>query len=86
MNLNSRLSKLETGQGLSTVSMVIVAEDQADFDRQFEDAFLAVLAPAACLSQERLRAFLSVERTSISWPLKIIWDCWHDAAVARQSA
>jgi hypothetical protein len=45
MNLNSRLSKLETGQGLSTVSMVIVAEDQADFDRQFEDAFLAVLGP-----------------------------------------
>jgi hypothetical protein len=45
MNLNSRLSKLETGQGLSTVSMVIVAEDQADFDRQFEDGFLTLPGP-----------------------------------------
>jgi hypothetical protein len=45
MNLNLRLSKLETGQGLSTVSMLIAAKDQAEFDRQFEDAFLAVAAP-----------------------------------------
>ena len=45
MNLNSRLSKLETGQGLRTVSMMIVAEDQADFDRQFEDGFLTLPGP-----------------------------------------
>ena len=45
MNLNSRLSKLETGQGLNTVSLVIVAGDQADFDRQFEDGFLRLPGP-----------------------------------------
>lgn len=45
MNLNSRLSKLEIGQGLAQFSMVIVAEDQADFDRQFEDRLLALPVP-----------------------------------------
>ena len=45
MNLNSRLSKLETGPGLNTVSLVIVAEDQADFDRQFEEGFLRLPKP-----------------------------------------
>ena len=48
MNLNSRLSKLETGLGLNTVSLVIIAEDQADFDWQFEEGFLRL--PKPCLS------------------------------------
>ena len=45
MNLNSRLSKLETGPGLNTVSLVIIAEDQADFDWQFEEGFLRLPKP-----------------------------------------
>ena len=45
MKLNSRLSRLEIGQGLAQVSMVIVAEDQADFGRQFEDRLLALTGP-----------------------------------------
>jgi hypothetical protein len=45
MNLNSRLSKLESGRGLAQVSMVIVAENQAEFDRQFEDRLLALPGP-----------------------------------------
>ena len=45
MNLKSRLLKLETGQGLQLVSLVIVAEDQADFERQFEDRILTLPGP-----------------------------------------
>jgi hypothetical protein len=45
MNLDARLSKLEIGQGLAQVSKLIVAEDQAEFDRQFEDRLLALPGP-----------------------------------------
>lgn len=41
MNLNARLSRMEAQHAYSNPPVVIVAEDQEDFDRQFEDTLLA---------------------------------------------